>query len=46
VRKILTFCGEVAGVLAIGLSVPVAILLIGMPVALVIRLALEAWERL
>jgi hypothetical protein len=46
VKKIFIFCGDVAGVLAIGLSVPVAILLVGVPVALVIRLALEAWERL
>ena len=45
-RKILTFGGDVVGLLALGLLVPVAILLVGTPVALVIRLALEVWERL
>jgi hypothetical protein len=44
--KVLPFFGDVVSLLAIGLSVPVAILLIGMPIVLVIRLALELWARL
>ncbi|HYU79563.1 MAG TPA: hypothetical protein VEK56_11300 [Vicinamibacterales bacterium] len=43
--QVLAFCGDVLGVLAIGLSLPVAILLVGMPVALVVRLVLELLQR-
>ena len=44
--KMLTFFGDVVGLLLIGLAVPVGILLIGMPMAFVVRLALELWKRL
>ncbi len=34
----LGWLGDVAGILLIGLAIPVAILLVGMPVALLLRL--------
>jgi hypothetical protein len=46
VTRVFAFCGDVLAVLALGLSLPVAILLVGSPVALVVRLLLEAFARL
>lgn len=41
----LGWLGDVAGILLIGLAVPVAILIVGMPVALLVRLVVELAER-
>jgi hypothetical protein len=41
----LGWLGDVAGLLLIGLSIPVAILLVGMPVALLVRLLIEVAGR-
>jgi hypothetical protein len=38
--------GDIGGVLLLGLALPVAILVVGMPVALVVRLLLELAARL
>jgi hypothetical protein len=40
VTRIVEFCGDVVGVLAVGLLLPIAILLVGTPIVLVVRLLL------
>lgn len=41
----LGWLGDVAGLLLIGLAIPVAILVVGMPVALLVRLLVELAAR-
>jgi hypothetical protein len=41
----LAWLGDVAGLLLIGLAIPVAILVVGMPVALLVRLLIAVAER-
>jgi hypothetical protein len=41
----LGWLGDVSGILLIGLALPVAILVVGMPVALVVRLLVEIAAR-
>lgn len=41
----LGWLGDVAGLLLIGLAIPVAILVVGMPVALLVRLLIAVAER-
>ena len=42
----LGWLGDAGGILLLGLALPVAILVVGMPVALVVRLLLEILARL
>jgi hypothetical protein len=42
----LGWLGDVSGLLLVGVALPVAILAVGMPVALVVRLLLELAARL
>lgn len=37
----LGWLGDVAGILLVGVAIPVAILVVGMPVALLVRLLIE-----
>jgi hypothetical protein len=46
VTRLLGYGGEVVGILAVGLFIPLAILVVGVPLALVVRLVLEVLERL
>jgi hypothetical protein len=41
----LGWLGDVAGILLIGVAIPVAILIVGMPVALLVRLLVALAER-
>ena len=42
----LGWLGDAGGLLLLGLALPVAILIVGMPVALIVRLVLEILARL
>ena len=44
--QLVNFAGDVVGFLAVGLCIPLAVLLVGTPVVLVVRLLLEVLERL
>jgi hypothetical protein len=43
-RRVAAFCGDVAGLLLAGLFVPVAVLIVGIPVALAVKLVLTLFE--
>jgi hypothetical protein len=42
----LGWLGDVAGILLVGVAVPVAVLVVGMPIVLVVRLLIEVAGRL
>jgi hypothetical protein len=42
---VFAFCGDVAGALVLGLFVPVAVLLVGVPLVLGVRVILELFGR-